>query len=381
MWTAVTFTAILLTVLYCLLIMLYNIWFVRLPYFRVDKNYFPKNTFSIVIPARDEEDVIEKCVLSVLQNDYPAELFEVIVVDDFSTDNTAAIVQRMQQQFSNLKLLQLKDFVQQQQNSYKKKSIETAISFSSFEWIITTDADCETRKKWLRRVDACIQVRSPVFLAAPVKFSNNGSFISIFQCLDFMSLQGITAASVSAGFLSMCNGANLAYKKETFYAVNGFKGIDNIASGDDMLLMHKIKKAFPGKAHYLFSKEAIVTTQPMHDIKSFINQRIRWASKATSYEDKKILPVLLLVYFVNVMLLILPVFGLLHQPLFFLWLILLLSKTFFEILFMLPVAAFFGEGNLLWWFPVMQPFHILYTVVSGWLGKFGSYEWKGRRVK
>ena len=92
MWTAVTFTAILLTVLYCLLIMLYNIWFVRLPYFRVDKNYSPKNTFSIVIPARDEEDVIEKCVLSVLQNDYPAELFEVIVVDDFSTDNTAAIV-------------------------------------------------------------------------------------------------------------------------------------------------------------------------------------------------------------------------------------------------------------------------------------------------
>jgi len=137
MWTAVTFTAILLTVLYCLLIMLYNIWFVRLPYFRVDKNYSPKNTFSIVIPARDEEDVIEKCVLSVLQNDYPAELFEVIVVDDFSTDNTAAIVQRMQQQFSNLKLLQLKDFVQQQQNSYKKKSIETAISFS--------DAACRAR--------------------------------------------------------------------------------------------------------------------------------------------------------------------------------------------------------------------------------------------
>jgi hypothetical protein len=145
--------------------------------------------------------------------------------------------------------------------------------------------------------------------------------------------------------------------------------------------MHKIKKRFPGKSGYLFSKESIVSTPPMPGWRSFINQRIRWASKATSYDDKKIFFILLLVYFVNLSLLILPFLGFLYAPLVSLWLILLLSKTFFEMLFMLPVAAFFHERKLMWWFPVMQPFHIVYTVVSGWLGKFGTYEWKGRNVK
>jgi hypothetical protein len=79
--------------------------------------------------------------------------------------------------------------------------------------------------------------------------------------------------------------------------------------------------------------------------------------------------------------LMLPFFGFFYSPLFFLWLILLAAKTIFETIFMLPVANFFGERKLMLWFPFMQPFHILYTVVSGWLGRFGTYEWKGRKVK
>jgi len=212
-------------------------------------------------------------------------------------------------------------------------------------------------------------------------FAKNGSFISIFQCLDFISLQGITAASVSAGFHSMCNGANLAYSKAAFTAVNGFKGVDAIASGDDMLLMHKIQKQFPGKIGYLFTPGAIVLTAPMPDWKSFINQRIRWASKATSYQDKRIFWVLLLVYLFNVYLLVLPFVAIFYPPFFAYWLLLLLGKTVCELGFMKPVSRFFSLGKILWWFPVMQPFHILYTVVSGWLGKFGKYEWKRRIVK
>lgn len=381
MWLFISYLAIVLTALYCLLILLYTLFFNRLALFKGDKAIQPQTRFSIVIPARNEAGNIEKCVQSVLKNDYPKDLFEIIVVDDFSTDDTAGIVLQLQKQFSNLKLLQLKDHINSKQNSYKKKSIETAVSFAAYEWIVTTDADCEVKTSWLQMLDVYIQKKSPVFIAAPVKFTNTGSFIAVFQCLDFISLQGITAASVSAGMLSMCNGANLAYKKEAFYAVEGFKGVDNIASGDDMLLMHKIKKQFPGKAAYLFSKDAIVSTPPMPDWKSFINQRIRWASKATSYDDNGIFLVLLLVYFVNLLLLLLPFLGIFYTPLFSLWFILLASKIFFETIFMLPVAVFFDEQNLLWWFPVMQPFHIVYTVVSGWLGKFGTYEWKGRNVK
>jgi cellulose synthase/poly-beta-1,6-N-acetylglucosamine synthase-like glycosyltransferase len=381
MWLFIFYLSIGLMALYCLLILLYTFFFSRLVLFTRNVSLQPKTRFSIVIPARNEANNIEKCMLSVLQNNYPPILFEIIVVDDFSTDDTADIVLKLQREFSNLKLIQLKDHIDSKQNSYKKKSLETAISFAANEWIVTTDADCIVKPSWLQTFDAYIQQSNPVFVAAPVKFINTGSFLSVFQCLDFISLQGITAASVSAGMLSMCNGANLAYKKDAFYAVEGFKGVDTIASGDDMLLMHKIKKQFPDKATYLFSKEVMVSTPPMPDWKSFINQRIRWASKATSYEEKNIFLVLLLVYFVNLLLLLLPFISFFYAPIFFLWLILLLSKIFFETIFMRQAAAFFGGKKLMWWFPVMQPFHIVYTVISGWLGKFGTYEWKGRNVK
>jgi hypothetical protein len=179
----------------------------------------------------------------------------------------------------------------------------------------------------------------------------------------------------------MCNGANLAYRKTAFIKVNGFKGIDNVASGDDMLLMHKIKEQFPGKLGYLFSPDAIVSTTPMPDWISFFNQRIRWASKAEKYDDKSIIAVLALVYFYNVLLLLLGVLS--FRNIFYLELLLisLAVKTIVELSFMFPVAEFYKEKKLLWWFPLMQPFHVMYMVIAGWLGKFGSYRWKGRKVK
>jgi cellulose synthase/poly-beta-1,6-N-acetylglucosamine synthase-like glycosyltransferase len=168
-------------------------------------------------------------------------------------------------------------------------------------------------QNWLHLLDAYIQKNDRVFVAAPVMFTSNNSFLGIFQCLDFLSLQGITAASVYAGAHSMCNGANLAYKKSVFYEVDGFKNADHIASGDDMLLMHKIKIKYPEKTGYLFSDKAIVTTAPMPDWKSFLNQRIRWASKATNYKDKRVFWVLMLVYFTNLFLLLL-LFVCLFRP-------------------------------------------------------------------
>lgn len=342
----------------------------------------PVTKFSVIIPARNEEDSIGNCIESIFHQDYPLHLFEVIVIDDHSTDNTSAVVTNLQKKYATLKLIKLADEVKGKLlNAYKKKAIDTAIPKTAGDWIVTTDADCITGKEWLQSFDAYIQQHDPALVAGPVKFINNGSFVSVFQCLDFLSLQGITAAAVSANQHSMCNGANLAYKKSAFIAVNGFKGVDDVASGDDMLLMHKIKKQFPGKLGYLFTPQAVVSTTPMPDWISFFNQRIRWASKAEKYDDKSIIAVLVLVYFYNVLLLALAVLS--CFDIFFFWMLLisLAAKTVVELSFMLPVATFYKEKKLLWWFPVMQLFHIVYMVVAGWLGKFGSYRWKGRRVK
>ncbi len=350
----------------------------------------PQTRISIIIPARNEEEFIARCLDSVCNQSYPKELFEVLVVDDHSTDKTAAIINSYAEK--NVRLIALKDFIPAGEiNSYKKKAIEIAIGQSTGELIVTTDADCFVQENWLQTIAAFYEQYQPAFITAPVSIDCSNKFIEFFQGLDFMVLQGITGASVHKKIHSMCNGANLAYTRKAFEEVGGFAGIDNIASGDDMLLMHKIYKRYPDKVMFLKSKDVIVQTAPVNSISEFFNQRIRWASKADKYDDKRIFAVLLLVYLINVLLIVLPVIALFDNiqctmfntqcSILELWLLLIILKTLTELIFLYPVAIFFGKQQMLWMFPLMQPFHIIYTVIAGWLGKFGSYSWKERKVK
>ncbi|MDN3658249.1 glycosyltransferase [Ferruginibacter paludis] len=378
---------------YAVLIIYYRHCWIQIPTFReASRKHVSSNNLStkitIVIPARNEEHHIGNCLQSILNQTHSMGLVEIIVVDDHSTDRTAAIVQSFNQ--GNIHCIALKDHVNEKLNAYKKKAIEIAISQSRGDLIITTDADCTMEKNWLSTIAAFYENYQPAFIAAPVAIDGS-SFLGIFQSLDFMTLQGITGAAVYKKIHSMCNGANLAYEKKAFYEVNGFTGIDHIASGDDMLLMHKIYTRYPDRVLFLKSPESIVTTEAMSSWKDFFNQRIRWASKADTYDDKRIISVLILVYFFNLLLLLLPItaifssatfeIGRVSFTIFQYWLLLLVLKTVTELFFLFPVAAFFNKKTKLWWFPAAQPFHILYTVIAGWLGKFGSYHWKDRSVK
>jgi cellulose synthase/poly-beta-1,6-N-acetylglucosamine synthase-like glycosyltransferase len=390
-----------LFIAYIMLILYYRKSWISIPDFKPQTTNLPKGpagkpqTFiTIIIPARNEESNIKFCLDSITAQSYPTHLFEILVVDDHSTDNTVAIV--VAYNLPNIKLISLKDFVTAGAiNSYKKKAIEIAIQQSNGELIVTTDADCIVQPNWLQTIAAFYEQKKPSFIVMPVAINCSSRFIEMFQAVDFMTLQGITGASVHKKIHSMCNGANLAYTKKAFDEVNGFAGIDSIASGDDMLLMHKIYKQDPAAVLFLQSKEVIVQTAPVNTIKEFFNQRIRWASKADKYDDKRIFAVLLMVYLFNCLLLVLPVVAIFKNILFNitiypfglafslleLWASLLIIKTITELFFLWPVAKFFNKQRLLWLFPVMQPFHILYTVIAGWLGKFGSYKWKGRNVK
>ena len=368
-----------LTAIYGSLILVYRYWFKQLKPFKPINFKAPSVFFSVIIPARNEAHNIQACLQSILVQDYP--LFEIIVVDDYSTDETAQIVQQMSLTYPQLQLIQLKDYIDATKtNSFKKKAIEFAVSKSTGSWVLTTDADCLVPPNWLHYYNSLILTDQPVFIAAPVMFTNNHQFSGIFQVLDFLSLQGITAAAVSAGAHSMCNGANLGYAKTAFEQVGRFTGIDHLASGDDMFLMHKMKKSFPEKLAYLFSQEAIVRTSPMPDWTSFIQQRIRWASKADSYQDKGIFGVLLLVYLFNACLCVGLIWGIFNSTVLLYTLWLMAIKTLIELSFMIPVAKFYQLERLLLYFPLMQPFHIFYTIIAGWLGKFGTYQWKSRTV-
>jgi poly-beta-1,6-N-acetyl-D-glucosamine synthase len=362
-----------LLVLYSFLILYYRAGWQELKSFS-QTDLGPSIKISVIIPARDEEENIGKLLSSIEKQTYPSHLFEVIVVDDHSTDNTATIVDT----YSFAKLLRLEfDKI----NSYKKKAIETGISAAWGDLIVTTDADCIVQENWLKTIAAFKEKTNAVFIAAPVMIEYVPTLLQTFQALDFLVLQGITAASVQKRIHNMCNGANLAYERKAFFDVNGFTGIDHIASGDDMLLMQKMAQRFPGQISYLLSKDAIVTTQASKTWKEFFSQRIRWASKATNYNDIKIFSALFLVYFFNCALLALFITGFWTH---FLWLglgVILILKTIIELIFISPVAKFYNRQKLLTLFPFFQPLHIVYTVIAGWLGVFGSFEWKGRRVK
>jgi cellulose synthase/poly-beta-1,6-N-acetylglucosamine synthase-like glycosyltransferase len=362
-----------LLIFYSILILFYrSCWRELKPFSQT--NHESSLKISVIIPARNEEENIAKLLTSLENQTYPPHLFEVIVVDDHSTDNTVTVVNK----YSFAKLIRLEfDNI----NSYKKKAIETGITAASGDLIVTTDADCIVPKNWLKTIASFKEKTNAVFIAAPVVLESESNLLQAFQGLDFLVLQGITAASVQKRFHNMCNGANLAYERKAFFEVNGFTGIDHIASGDDMLLMQKIAQRFPTKVSYLLSKDTIVTTQAAKTWKEFFSQRIRWASKATDYNDIKIFSTLFLVYFFNCALLALFISGFwLH----FLWLglsVILILKIIIELTFISPVAKFYNKQNLIKWFPFFQPMHIVYTVIAGWLGVFGSFEWKGRRVK
>ena len=378
---SVILITIFLFLIYACLIIYYRQSWIKIPVTKGEMATGEHSTYiSVIIPARNEEENIGACLQSIINQSYPKNLFEVIVVDDFSTDRTAEIINSFLEK--NVSLISLKDFAEEGGlNSYKKKAIEIAISKAKGDFIVTTDADCIAQKKWLEIIASFYEKHNPVFIAAPVAYYGENNFLKIFQSLDFMTLQGITGASVYKKFHSMCNGANLAYEKKVFLEVGGFTGIDNIASGDDMLLMHKIFSISPQKILFLKSWEAIVQTKPAGSLKEFLHQRIRWASKADKYTDKKITGVLLLVYLFNVWIFLVGILSIFYHQLFLWFAWVLISKTLIELFFLYPVARFFKKRRLLWWFPVAQPFHILYTIIAGWLGKFGSYKWKERKVK
>jgi len=370
---AVAIVLILLTLGYGLLILYYYSAWRSVPEFLPPERR-PKTRLSVIIPARNEERHIPGLLDSLRVQTYPKDLVETVVVDDHSTDSTAEIVACD----LSVRLIRLEGEIV---NAQKKKAIETGIRSGQGEFILTTDADCILPPSWLETMAAFRESRNSAFIAAPVRLSCNNSWLERFQCLDFLVLQGITAGSVHRGVHALCNGANLGYERAAFEAVNGFAGIDHIASGDDLLLMQKIRSRYRDRVHYLKSNSAIVISAPMSTWSELVHQRIRWASKTFHYKDARLFAVLALVFAFNLTFLFLLVAGFWNFWYWLTFIILMIIKTLVELPFVASVARFYGQERLLTSFFFFQPLHIAYTIIVGFLGQLGTYRWKGRRVR
>lgn len=341
----------------------------------------PSGNFStkvtILIAARDEEKNIRTTIEDLLAQDYPLHLTEIIIVDDHSTDSTADIIRSYADRGVTLFQLQTDEIL----NSYKKKAISEAIARSSGELMVATDADCRMGPKWLSTVVGYFESSGKKMISSPVTYFQEKTLFEHMQTLEFSFLIGIGASFIGNKRASTCNGANLAYRKDTFYEVGGFKGIDDLASGDDELLLQKVAERFPGSIGFLKHRDAIVYTHAKHNLNSFIQQRRRWASKSTKYKDKKIIALAVCFWLFNAMLVANAVMSFFSHDILILFLVQIGLKYLFEIIFLLPVMSFVKRPGLTWLISIVAPLHILYIVYIGIRGNTGKYAWKGRMVK
>jgi len=196
-----------------------------------------KTKVTVLIAARNEEEKIALTIDDILAQDFPKHLMEVIIVDDHSTDRTAEIIRSYAPQ--GIKLLQLNE--DKPLNSYKKKAIAEAINQSTGELMVATDADCRMGPQWLSSIVNYYETRNPVMISSPVTYFEEKSLFENLQTLEFGYLVAMGASFIGNNKASTCNGANFAYRKDVFYEVGGFKGIDELASGDDELLLQKVE--------------------------------------------------------------------------------------------------------------------------------------------
>jgi cellulose synthase/poly-beta-1,6-N-acetylglucosamine synthase-like glycosyltransferase len=365
-----------LTLIYGFLVLNFIRGWHNLDYFTPQKSD-PQTKVSIIVAARDEEANIAKTIDDLVAQQYPKALTEIIIIDDHSTDRTAEIV--LSYADRNVKLIKLNE--DRALNSYKKKAIQTAIGTCSGDLIITTDADCRMGADWLATIVNLYEQKKYKMISSPVAYFQEKSFFERLQSLEFLYLIGLGASTIGNKQPSTCNGANLAYEKATFYEVGGFQGIDDLASGDDELLLHKIAAKYPDQIGFLKNREAIVYTHAKETLASFIQQRKRWASKSTRYKNKAIIVLGVLIWIFNLSILANFITGLFIPGFLTITFYQLLVKMVLETLFLWDVTGFAKRRSLLILIPILNVLHILYIVYIGIAGNSGKYNWKGRMVR
>lgn len=351
----------------------------KLPDTAVPADFQPSIKISVIIPVRDEYEHVMGLLRDLEQQHFPQELLEVLVVDDHSTDTTTEQVQQFILGSSlGVKLLQLHNYVKPKG---KKAAVQLGVEQAQGQLLVFTDGDCRVGPEWLREYAYLYETEQPYFISGPVCFHPTLTHFERMQLVEFASLIGVGGASIALNKPNMCNGANLAYTKEIFQEVGGFAGNENIASGDDEFLLHKVHKAFPGRVKFLKSNKAIVYTEARKSLNSFVQQRVRWASKWKSYQSLQVQLIAVCAFLVNFLLfLAIPfvVWGGLSLQVFLCGYV---AKFAVDCLFLNSILGFMGKKAFLWYILPLQLVYIPYVVFTAAFGLFGRYSWKGRTIR
>ena len=339
-------------------------------------NEEPITTFSIIVPFRNEEKNLPKLLKSISKLNYPKELFEIIMVDDFSKDNSERVYIKWRMENGLIETTLLENL--RLSNSPKKDAISRAVPIIKHEWIITTDADCIVNKNWLLTLDNYIQKNNTKMIVGAVVYQTKNNWFHHFQQLDLLSLQGTTIGSFGNRNPFMCNGANFAYTKKLFHELGGFGGINDTASGDDVMLLQKALKTNFEKVHYLKNTEIIVKTRPENDLLKLFMQRVRWASKTTSYKNTYAKVLAVVVLLINLSLVGSVGFVLCGCLKYRVLLTVFCFKYLVDYCLLFQSNQYVRKGKFI--MPLVSSLiYPLFSSLVGIYSLFGNFTWKGRK--
>jgi len=335
-----------------------------------------KNTLpvSVIIPARNEEDNIRECIKYLLNQNYSG--YEIIIVNDRSEDKTAQIIEKYARKHNNLVVRSIKELPAGL--APKKYAITQGIEASRGEIILTTDADCRPPETWISTMVSFFSQSTSLVAGFSPVFSRKkkSSFTSGLFYLDSLSLAGISAGGIGLNIPLSCNGRNLAYRKNSFRSAGGFGGIENIPSGDDDLLLHKIVRLKKTSIKYAAGKISHVPSLVQLTIKEFLNQRIRHASKF-GLHPLRVKIISAIIYLFNLSILFFPAVDLFTKGHISYLSAIVIGMKFSLDLFFLTATSIKLEARFNFFtFFILFFIYPFYIIIFGALGVVGKYKWK-----
>ena len=361
------FIVLIILILYVFLIIRYAFGWSKLKSLSLE-NFSQK--VSVIIALRNEENEIARLLTNLQSQIYPTDKLEFILVNDHSTDNTFALLEKYN--LANLQILNMPEG-----ESGKKNAISRAVSIASGDIILASDADCSFSPNWVRTMCSYFVNDDVKLVSGPVAFNKQNGVFQNLQTLEFASLIGSSAGAIGIKNAILCNGANMAYRKDVFLEVNSFKK-ESTVSGDDVFLLHSIKEKHLNSISFAKDKNAIVNTDSTQTFSDFINQRKRWTAKSSSYKDISSIYVSYLVLFTNLSFIFLFVMLFFDGFFFQLFAFFYLVKFIVELFLLYPTLKFLNRTDLIKWILPFELFYSFYIILIIILSFTKKFEWKGR---
>lgn len=234
---------------------------------------------TIVVPARNEESTLERCITSLMRVDYPASLLTVVVVDDRSTDTTAQVLQRLSTQYAELRVVTRTDHDVERNLRGKPGALQQGIDASTGEIILMTDADCSVSPGWVRGMVQ--QFSDPeVALVAGLTSIAGTSLFDRIQDVEWTYTQAMAAGGIGLGVPLGCFGNNLAVRRTAFQEVGGYREI-SFSVTEDLALQQALHDA-GWRVRHAFHEMTSVESLPARSLREYITQRHRWVRGGTS---------------------------------------------------------------------------------------------------